>query len=68
MEGRISKSMMSVPGVMCALQALGTTRARGDLSKESNSSCCVPVPRCPRGDDQFSRASRNWPSLEGSSE
>ena len=68
MKARISKVVMSVPGVMDALEALGKAGARGDLSKESNWSCCVPVPRCPRGDDQFSRARGNWPSLEGSSE
>ncbi len=45
MKARISKSAMSVPGVMGALQALGTAGTRGDLPKETNASCCVPVPR-----------------------
>ena len=45
MKARISKSAMSLPGVMGALQALGTAGARGDLPKEINASCCVPVPR-----------------------
>jgi hypothetical protein len=35
MKARISNPVMSVPGVMGALQALGTAGTRGDLPKET---------------------------------
>ena len=69
MKARIGKLVMSLPGVMDALQAPGKAGARGGLPKETTQLVLLRASSPPpaRGDDQFWRARGNWPSPHGSS-